>query len=41
MDHQSFIQKFDKQAKKYSKRRKNNHAYKFLNEFFKKLKEKY
>ncbi|WP_339164440.1 class I SAM-dependent methyltransferase [Siminovitchia sp. FSL W7-1587] len=34
MDHQSFIQKFDKQAKKYSNRRKNNHAYKFRQRIF-------
>ncbi|MDQ0178222.1 class I SAM-dependent methyltransferase [Bacillus chungangensis] len=34
MDRQSLIQKFDKQAKKYNKRRKNNHAYKFRQRIF-------
>lgn len=34
MDRQSLIQKFDEQAKKYSKRRKNNHAYKFRQRIF-------
>ncbi|MFL1677424.1 class I SAM-dependent methyltransferase [Paenibacillus dendritiformis] len=34
MDRQSLIQKFDKQAKKYSKRRKNKHAYRFRQRIF-------
>lgn len=34
MDRQSLIKKFDKQAKKYNKRRKNNHAYKFRQRIF-------
>lgn len=34
MDRQSLIQKFDKKAKKYNKRRKNNHAYKFRRRIF-------
>src|SRR5699024_10282976 len=34
MDRQSLIRKFDKQAKKYNKRRKNNHAYKFRQRIF-------
>ncbi|MFA9457262.1 class I SAM-dependent methyltransferase [Halalkalibacter sp. AB-rgal2] len=34
MARQSLIQKFDKQAKKYNKRRKNNHGYKFRQQIF-------
>ena len=34
MDRQSLIRKFDKQAKKYDERRKNNHAYKFRQRIF-------
>src|SRR5699024_12080447 len=34
MDRQSLIRKFDKQAKKYDNRRKNNHAYKYRQRIF-------
>ncbi|MCK0472575.1 class I SAM-dependent methyltransferase [Halalkalibacter sp. APA_J-10(15)] len=34
MARQSLIQKFDKQAMKYNKRRKNNHGYKFRQQIF-------
>ncbi|HET7819815.1 MAG TPA: class I SAM-dependent methyltransferase [Bacteroidia bacterium] len=34
MNRQSLIKKFDKQAKKYIKRRQNNHAYKFRQRIF-------
>lgn len=34
MDRQSLIKKFDKQAKKYNKRRKNGQAYKFRQRIF-------
>ncbi|WP_339229503.1 methyltransferase domain-containing protein [Oceanobacillus sp. FSL K6-2867] len=34
MDRHSLIKKFDKQAKKYNKRRKNNHGYRFRQRIF-------
>ncbi|WP_078552905.1 class I SAM-dependent methyltransferase [Bacillus alkalicellulosilyticus] len=40
MDRQSLIKKFDKQAKKYNKRRKNDQAYKFRQRIFKEAKGK-
>jgi len=40
MDRQSLIKKFDKQAKKYDKRRKNDQAYKFRQRIFQEAKGK-
>lgn len=40
MDRQSLMNKFDKQAKKYNRRRKNNHGYKFRQRIFQDAKGK-
>ncbi|RDW16305.1 class I SAM-dependent methyltransferase [Oceanobacillus arenosus] len=40
MERKSLIEKFDKQANKYNKRRKNDHAYKYRNQVFQEVEGK-